>query len=220
MLLAVGIAPLIRRDLERIAHLGIARVNFLTDDPWNPAHRAPWFLNALPEYDWFFSPRTANIEDLTRAGCRNVNRLRFAYAPEIHFPEEPAPNERAQFEGDVMLAGGADSDRLPSARALIKAGFKVALYGGYWDRHADLRPFARGHADPAILRKATAASKVVLGLVRRANRDGHAMRTFEVPAMKGCLLLEDTDDHRTLFGADGEAVVYFKTIDDMVARTK
>jgi spore maturation protein CgeB len=35
------------------------------------------------------------------------------------------------------------------------------------------------------------------------------MRTYEVPAMGGCLLAEDTADHRALFGPDGDAAVYF-----------
>ena len=220
LLLATGIAPLTRDCLDALGRLGVVRCNFLTDDPWNPAHRAPWFLEGLTSYDWIFSPRTANMEDLRRIGCQNVAHLQFAYAPEIHFPEAPKANEQSQFDCDVMLAGGADADRLPYVRALIAAGFKVALYGGYWERHAELRPCARGHAHPSTLRKATGAARVVLGLVRRANRDGHAMRTFEVPAMKGCLLLEDTDEHRKLFGPDGEAVRYFSTPEQLVARAR
>jgi spore maturation protein CgeB len=70
--------------------------------------------------------------------------------------------------------------------------------------------------DEAGLRKATAAATVCLGLVRRANRDGHSMRTFEVPAMNGCLLAERTADHLELFGADGDAVRYFEGPDDAV----
>jgi spore maturation protein CgeB len=220
LLLATGIAPITRDCLREIRQLGAACCNFLTDDPWNPAHRAPWFCEALPAYAWIFSPRTANSDDLLQAGCRNVAHLQFAYAPEIHFPEQPLPTEQQHFDCDIMLAGGADPDRLPYVRALIAAGLRVALYGGYWDRHADLRPFARGHADPSTLRKATGAARLVLGLVRRANRDGHAMRTFEVPAMKGCLLLEDTEEHRGLFGADGEAVCYFSNLEELVARAR
>jgi hypothetical protein len=121
---------------------------------------------------------------------------------------------------DVLFAGGADADRLPYARALLGAGLKVALYGGYWDRHADLGPHWRGHADLATLCRVTPAAKLVLCLVRRANRDGHAMRSFEAPAMGGCLLMEDTEEHRELFGAEGECVVYFRDADEMVAKAK
>jgi spore maturation protein CgeB len=55
---------------------------------------------------------------------------------------------------------------------------------------------------------------------RRANRDDHAMRTYELPAMAACMLVENTPHHRQLFGADGEAVVYFDTIDEAVGRAR
>jgi spore maturation protein CgeB len=68
------------------------------------------------------------------------------------------------------------------------------------------------------LRWVTGGSKVVLGLVRRANRDGHSMRSFEAPAMRACLLTEDTPEHREIFGAEGECVLYFRDYPQMVAK--
>jgi spore maturation protein CgeB len=46
------------------------------------------------------------------------------------------------------------------------------------------------------------------------------MRTFEAAAMGGCLLIEDTAEHREIFGRDGDAVVYFRSIPEMVGRAK
>lgn len=220
-LLTTGLAPIESRALEEIGRLGVTRLNYLTDDPWNRAHKSSWLFQALPHYDHVFSPRRANIEDLLRLGCPKVSYLSFAYDPELHFPEPPTtPEEQARFECDIVFSGGADEDRVPFVLALIKAGFKVALYGGYWDRHRELLPFARGHADPKTLRKAVAGAKIALCLVRRANRDGHAMRTFELPAMKACMMAEDTHEHREIFGEDGETVVYFKTIPEMIEKAR
>jgi spore maturation protein CgeB len=47
-------------------------VNYLTDDPFNPAHQASWFLDELPEYDRVFSTRHANMSDLQNAGCKYI----------------------------------------------------------------------------------------------------------------------------------------------------
>jgi spore maturation protein CgeB len=105
-------------------------------------------------------------------------------------------------------------------KTLVQAGFHVALYGGYWERYTAARSCSRGHAGPSILRKAISGARVALCLVRRANRDGHVMRSFEVPAMGGCLLVEDTADHRVLFGDDGEAVVYFRTREEMAPKLR
>jgi spore maturation protein CgeB len=64
------------------------------------------------------------------------------------------------------------------------------------------------------------SAAVCLGLVRRANRDGHSMRTYEVPAMRGCVLTERTADHEALFGADRDAVAYFSTIAEAVTQAR
>ncbi len=215
LVLVTGIAPVTRDTIEAL-HAQHARVvNFLTDDPWNPAHHAPWFLRTLAAYDAIYSPRRANLTDLKNAGCRGVEYLPFAYNPHIHFRDETNA-----IGSDVLFAGGADADRVPYMQALVGAGLDLRLYGGYWERHAYTRPFAHGHADMATLRHAVNGARVCLGLVRRANRDGHVMRTFELPAMGGCLLLEDTSDHREIFGADGDAAIYFQTKEEMVTRAR
>ena len=217
-LLTTGLAPLDARALSAIGELGIPRLNYLTDDPWNPAHRAAWFLEALPAYDRVCSPRRSNLADLRQLGCPQIEYLPFAYAPEVHFPEAPPDTEAGRFAADVVFLGGADRDRVPIMTALIRAGIRPALWGGYWDRHAETRAYARGHADPRVVRQAIAGAKLALCLVRRANRDGHAMRSYEVPAMGACMLADDTGEHREIFGEDGQAVVYFRTIGEMVER--
>ena len=49
---------------------------------------------------------------------------------------------------------------------------------------------------------------VSVNLVRRANRDDHVMRTFEIPACGGCMLTEPTATHRKLF-KEGREVFFF-----------
>jgi spore maturation protein CgeB len=221
ILLATGLAPLDRETLAEIGKGGSIRINFLTDDPWNRAHYAPWFLQSLPFYDYVFTPRRSNIDEIKQIGCHRVDYLPFAYHPELHFVESPEnAEERERFSCDIVFVGGADRDRLPFITALLRQRFQVALYGGYWERYPATRPYTRGHTDITSLRKAISAASVSLCLVRRANRDGHVMRSFEIPAMGGCMLTEDTTEHRELFGAEGETVVYFSTIDEMLNKLR
>jgi spore maturation protein CgeB len=218
-MLATGLAPVDASTVAELGRLGIQRVMYLTDDPWNPSHRADWFIQALPHYDLVFSPRRANLADLERLGCHQVHYLPFGYAPEVHYPDPPVTsNEAKMFTSDVVFAGGADRDRVPYIAALLRSGFKVALYGGYWERFRSTRRHSRGHADPASLRKAIGGAKVALCLVRRANRDGLAMRSFEVPAIGACMLVEDTEEHREIFGPPDRAVAYFRSLDEMVRK--
>lgn len=220
LLLATGFAPLHLDALREIGAIGVSRVNYLTDDPWNPIHKAPWFMEALPQYDYVFTPRRANMRDLQAAECRNVAYLPFGFEPKIHFTETISESERRLLESDIIFAGGGDADRVPYIGALRKAGFRIALYGGYWDRFRETRGLSRGMADPSTLRKAIAASRIALCLVRRRNRDGHSMRTFEVPACGACPLVERTEEHEQLFGADETRVAYFETIPQMIAKTE
>jgi hypothetical protein len=217
---AAGLVPLDARALEDARTRGIPTAVYLTDDPWNPAFKSQWFLDALPLYDRIFTPRRSNIADLERHGCRSVEFLPFGFDPELFFPDPPSETEVLHYEADVFFAGGADDERRPFLAALVADGFHVALYGDYWERYAETRPVTRGHGDPRALRHAIAASKVCLGLVRRANRDGHAMRSIEVPAAGGCFLVERTSEHEDIFGPDDEAVTYFDDIDGMVQETR
>ena len=95
-MLATGLAPVEASALEALGALGVQRIMYLTDDPWNPRHRAEWFIETLPQYDRVFSPRRANLSDLERLGCRVVRYLPFAYAPEVHYPDPPATPEEAK----------------------------------------------------------------------------------------------------------------------------
>ena len=233
-LLVTGLGPVHALALQRIGALGIQRFNFLSDDPFNPAHRAPWFLEALPHYDLIFSPRQANLGDLKDFGCDRVEYLPFGYDTDLFYPDTYLQNQASSSldstplafpdptlgPADVMFAGAADADRVPYMAALIDAGFQLALYGKYWDRYPQTKSHGLGQAHVATLRSAIGRAKVAICLVRRANRDGHCMRTFEVPAVGGaCMLTEDTPEHRQIFGPEGEAVIYFNTLAEMVSKT-
>jgi spore maturation protein CgeB len=44
------------------------------------------------------------------------------------------------------------------------------------------------------------------------------MRTFEAAASGACMLAEDTPEHRSFFGPDGECVLYFNSAGRMIAQ--
>ncbi len=221
LVLATGIVPLEARALVAMKRSGAAVVNFLTDDPWNPAHHAPWFLRALPHYGHVFTPRHANEPELRALGGPGVSWLPFGYAPEVHHPPlEVSAEDRQRWGGRLAFIGGADADRVAAVRALVRAGVPVALWGGYWKEHPDLAAHAHGHAEEEPCRRIVAAAGANLCLVRRANRDGHSMRSYELPAMGGCLLVEDTSDHRALFGSDSQAVFFFSSLSDLPTRAR
>lgn len=204
--------------LKDLGRLGVRRVNYSTDDPWSSAHRSPWLIRALHEYDTIYSPRRSNLPDLRSLNSPFIEYLPFAFDPDLHFPCKPTDNEGGELGSDVLFVGGADRERVTIIEELLGLGIKVALYGSYWDRFTSTRCAAVGVASPDRVREATHAAKVALCLVRRSNRDGHVMRSFEMAAMGACMLVEFTDEHREIFGEEGEAVLYFRNVSEMVEK--
>lgn len=219
LVLTTGVVAVTAETLRHIRGHGARTINFLTDDPWNPRNGAGFFWDAMREYDLVASPRVSNLEDLRNHGCRRVEYLPFGYNPEVHFVEPDAsPEDERRYRCDVAILGGADEDRVPLARALAAAGLELALYGGYWERYPDLRRYWRGFVHDRDLRLAVRLASCQVCMGRKANRDGHAMRSIEFPAMGACLVTEDTQEHRELYGPDGEATLYWKTPEDMIER--
>jgi len=46
------------------------------------------------------------------------------------------------------------------------------------------------------------------------------MRSFEIPAMGGCMLAEDTEEHRVIFGEEGKTVLYVRSPEQMVEQLR
>lgn len=208
LLLATGAAPITASALRALRANGTISVNYSTDDPWNRQQFSPWYLRALPEYDRVFTTRRANIEDFRRLNGGRVHHLPFAYDEWLWRDEEPSAEVASH---DVLFVGGADADRADFMREFIAGGGRVALVGAYWDRFSDLKPLFLGQKGVAEISALTRAAKINLCLVRRANRDGHVMRSFEIGALGACALVEDTAEHREIFGEDGECVRYFQS---------
>jgi hypothetical protein len=220
-LLSTGVAPLSEHALRAIKTLGIPTANFLTDDPWNPGNEAGFFWDSLREYDLIANPRKANLEQLRAHGCRRVEYVPFGYNPDYHrIAKDPTSDEKQRFSCEVAILGGADADRVPLARALAKAKLDLALYGGHWEKYPDLHRYLRGCVFGRDLRLAVRLAGCHVCMGRKANRDGHAMRSIEFPAMGACLLVEDTQEHRELYGPEGEIVAYWSNPAELVEKAK
>lgn len=216
-LLVLGTSTVCKQTLVALQKLSIVTINFLTDDPWNTNHSSNWFNESLSHYNVLLTPRMANLNQLKEFSKTKVDYLPFAYNPEVHFEESDLSElEKRELGSDIIFFGGADSDRIPLIHKLIRHGFQINLFGGYWNQDKLTRPFSRGIVPVKTLRKAVKASKICLNLVRRANRDGHVMRTFEVPAMGGCLLTEKTEEHLAIFGEN--TVKMFETEKDLIQK--
>jgi hypothetical protein len=212
-----------RRSLERIKReTGAVLVNYATDDPFNPRVNSPDLLRCIPSYDLYACTKRAIMEDIRRAGCSRVAYVPFAYKPSLHFPERPSlAQEKARFCSDVVFVGGCDRDRSPYFETLLRElpRIRLHLYGGYWNHHSLLRGYHRGFAMGRDFRLALGGAKISINLVRRANRDGHVMRTFEIPACGSFMLAERTQEHLELY-EEGKEAGYFGSPEELVEKVR
>ncbi|MEM7774288.1 MAG: glycosyltransferase [Pseudomonadota bacterium] len=194
-------------------------MNFSTDDPFNPMHRAEWQLGSLKAYDVIFTPRRSNFAELQEQSQAEVRYLPFAYDSHL-FSRRDAHEMSASEHDDVLFVGGADPDRVAFFREFVQHGLRVKFVGSYWDRYAIPGGSCIGSRDWKSISALTAGAAVNVCLVRRANRDGHVMRTFEIPAVGGFSIVEDTADHRAFFREEGECVLYFSTPKEAVEKAR
>ena len=216
-LIAMGHAPILSDAIHALRKLNVVCLNYASDDPWNGAHRAGWHLRALPAYDIVFTPRRANIDDLSRLGCADVRYLPFGYDERLFGLADARIGQAGSGDG-VLFVGGGDRDRADFFARFMRNGLRPALVGGYWDRYAHTHESSLGLKSAEEVRSLTAQAAVNLCLVRRANRDGHVMRSFEIPACGGFMIAEESAEHREILGAEGECALFFSSPEEAAAK--
>src|SRR5262249_45312832 len=157
----------------------------------NARSSSPDVLESVGLFRLYLSARHAMMRDVERMGAAQASYIMFGYKPGDHFREAPAtPEERERFDCDVAFIGGCGGDRGPHLEHLVKSfpNLKIHFYGAYFDRYPLLKPYWRGFANGRDYRLALGGAKIALNLVRRANRDDHVMRSFEIPACGAFML--------------------------------
>jgi spore maturation protein CgeB len=222
ILLSTGGGQLDRELLQNLRGTTKARlIMYSTDHPFNPVVSGPSVVEALPAWDVVATPRKATIDGLRRHCAGEVVYLPFGYDPALHHPEMPSnEKEDHNFRSDAVFMGGCDHDRVPYLDPLAQAeDLSVSMYGGYYRHTPALRKCNKGIAYGRDYRLVLNTTSVALCLVRRANADGHVMRTFEIPACGAFMLAERTDEHEEMFREDRDAA-FFSSPEELLDKTR
>ncbi len=227
MVLVENRAVIRRATLRRIRAETGARLAYLSPDDVMARHNLTgWLRGSFAEWDVFFTTKTFNVDELRQAGVRNPVLIGNIYTPSEHRPLTVA-EVGEEFEAfDVVFVGQYERDRAASLRRLAEAGLSVLVYGpdagalyGRWSSLAGsgitLRPAVWG----ADYVKAVHKGRIVLGFLRKGNRDRITQRSVEVPAMARPLLAEKTAEHDAHF-VDGEEYVGFEGDAEMIAKAR
>jgi spore maturation protein CgeB len=194
-------------------HPGMKLVSYSLDDMMNPHNSSRQFRKALTIYDYHFTNKKYNIEELKKLGAKSAFYFRNAFSTHVHHPVEVSPDEIDFYKADVSFIGTYAKDRVELLRYLADNGISIKVWG--WGPSAK----KSGMIHPGIIMtgkyvydeaysKVVCSSKINLCLLRKVNRDRETTRSIEIPACGGFMIAEDTEEHRQLFRADTE-VVYF-----------
>ena len=201
---------------------GAFLINYCIEDPYNPANSTRDLLAGIPLYDLFACTKKAIMDDVQRAGARNVAYVPVAYEPSLFFPESPASEEeREKFACDVAFIGTADPDRFVLLNEIRERlpGIRLQLYGSFWDRDPYLRRIWKGHVVGKDHRLAIGGARICLGILRRTNRDTITDRSFQIPACRGFMVAERSNEHEELL-AEGEEAAFYDSTEELVEKVR
>lgn len=220
--------PVIRAGtLKRIRRETGARLAYLCPDDVMARHNLTgWLRGTFRHWDLFFTTKNFNVDELRRSGVRTPVLIGNIYTPSLHRPLGPDEVGEDYEAFDLVFIGVYERDRATSLRKLAEAGFSVIVYGpdagalsGRWSEldgsGIALRPSVWGEDYV----KALHHGKVVLGFLRKRNRDLITQRSIEVPAMARPMLAERTDEHDRHF-VDGAEYVGFGSDEEMIEQAR
>lgn len=171
---------------------------------------------ALAEYDCVFDTKRSWDGDMCeRLRLRDRVFVAHGYDPEIHRPACLAKQDCDLFSCDVSFIGTYTTRKERSLDELSRLipSLSMKIFGNDWNRcnAARLRRFVYGTAvNGQSYAKAIAASRINLALMGVSDEalDETTTRSYEIPACKGFMLHERTDEVLTLYEEDREMACF------------
>ena len=210
--------------LKRIKKLypKIKLISWSLDDMYAWHNRSIYYTFGIKFYDVVFTTKSYNLNELKKLGAKNIKFLYQAYSKKYHIPYSDCC--KTKFKFDVLFIGTAEKERIESLNFLAKNGIKIQIYGGGWDKvnPALIHPNLTLNKYDLIgddYAEALSCAKVSLCFLRKINRDLHTSRSIEIPACKGFMIAERTQEHLDLFEEDKEAV-YFDNNEELLEKVQ
>lgn len=181
------------------------------------------FIESLPYYDCYVTTKSYAVDEMRRAGCRDVLYVGNAFQKGFHKPIKLTTDEQAVFGCNVGFIGAFEDERAKSMLYLAKNGIRVDIWGSsQWKEFCGQNEnlFFRGTelvSDDYC--KALSGCKISLCFLRKMNRDLQTTRSVEIPACGSFMLAERTSEHLEMFQEDKEAV-YFSSNEELLEKCR
>lgn len=186
-------------------------VHFSPDDYYNPSNQG-WFESGrLALYDVIITNKLHNVLPLSKQYGESKVRHMLSGGPEL---QRSLSSKSGKYQ--ISFIGQYEEARYETLMELSRrVDAQIHVFGPDWN--------SKGSSEYIIFHepvwgpsfsKTIRCSNVNLCFLRKANSDTSTTRTFEIVGNGGLLLAERTDEHRSLFEEDQEAL-FFDNIDEL-----
>jgi spore maturation protein CgeB len=193
---------------------------FSPDDMMNPKNQSRQFLSGLPQYDFYITTKSYNVEELEGLGCPKALFMNNAFDPHTHRFMPVDDVDRQRLGGAVGFIGQWEPERAESLRKIAMAGFPVRVWGYTWERMKAVPPMLQLENRPLWgddYARALCSFNINLCFLRKCNRDVQTTRTIEIPACGAFMLAERTEEHQRLF-TEGQEAEFFANDEELIAK--
>lgn len=207
--------------LKTIATSKAKLISWTNDDMYAWHNRSLWYTFGLKFYDLVVTQKSynCNADELPSLGA-NVLFQNKAVEPEIHHPIQNC--DLYNCGHDVVFIGAKEQARLEHLLYLAEHGIKVNIYGWVVKEKQPLHKNLIIHDRFLFEEEFSAAfscSKISLNFLRKMNRDVQTSRSVEIPACKGFMLAERTNEHLQLF-EEGKEAEFFSDNEELLKKVK
>ncbi len=201
---------------------GCVIVGYSPDDMALRHNQSTQFIKHMIYYDIYFTTKSYNVSELRQLGCQRVYFVNNAFDPSTHKPIDISDEDRKRIGGSVGFIGSAERDRAESMLYLAQNGIEVHIYGGGWEKYQNIHNLLRIKNQVVFgneYARTICSFDIVLGYLRKINRDLQTQRSIEIPACGAFMLAERTDEHMALF-EEGKEAEFFSSNEELLEKVQ
>jgi spore maturation protein CgeB len=207
--------------LKFIKARSIKSIAWSNDDMFAWHNRSIWYSWSLKQYDLVVTQKSYNCnkDELPSLGA-NVFFQHKAFEPKVHYPVKKC--DTFECVHDVVFVGAMEEDRLAHLLFLAQNGIKIHIYGWVKEVKNIIHPNLIFHNKFLFEEEFSAAlgcSKIALNFLRKINRDLQTSRSIEIPAVKGFMLAERSNEHSQLF-EEGKEAEFFSSREELLQKVQ
>jgi len=201
--------------LKTLKNQGVQLVTLNGDSYFNMQSSNQFIIDGAKFYDLVITWSDALDNELkSKLGLSNTKLLPFS-CEEILDPVKPSWLN-LDLSRSLVFVGVWDKEREKSIRNIRYKN--IVVFGPYWERRGvsfppNIKVFAL-RVTPSDMAYIYEHSAACLNLMRPQNEGSHNMKTFEIPAAKGVVILPCTEYHIKTF-KKSESVYYYDQITDI-----